>query len=310
MEVLPAIDGAIGCMLPGARVVTVSELRGGVSALVCAIEVETTDGETRRLVFRQHRSAGVDRHRAEKVATEFVVLRALRERGFPVPEVLHLDESGALTDPFFVMEAVDGSTEVRSPDVPAALEQMADFLAELHALDPEGVAVPGLAPLEDPIAALPAHLSSGAVGSSLRSAIEAGQIAIVRNRPVLLHGDYWPGNVLWRRGELAAVIDWEDCAVGDPLADLACARVELLCQYGAEAMHAFTSHYLRRSTELSTPLFLGSLPLWEVYVSATALSSMADWGLEPDEERRRRGATQEFFERAAAELLRRGDAST
>ena len=29
------------------------------------------------------------------------------------------------------------------------------------------------------------------------------------NRPVLLHGDFWPGNILWRDGRLVAVIDWE-----------------------------------------------------------------------------------------------------
>jgi aminoglycoside phosphotransferase (APT) family kinase protein len=35
----------------------------------------------------------------------------------------------------------------------------------------------------------------------------------------LLHGDYWPDNTLWRDGRLVCVIDWEDAALGDPLAD-------------------------------------------------------------------------------------------
>ena len=29
-------------------------------------------------------------------------------------------------------------------------------------------------------------------------------------RIALLHGDYWPGNVLWKNGALVGVIDWED----------------------------------------------------------------------------------------------------
>jgi aminoglycoside phosphotransferase (APT) family kinase protein len=37
----------------------------------------------------------------------------------------------------------------------------------------------------------------------------------------VLHGDYWPGNVLWRDGRLVGVIGWEEAAFGDPLADLA-----------------------------------------------------------------------------------------
>ena len=63
-----------------------------------------------------------------------------------------------------------------------------------------------------------------------------------RNPAVLLHGDFWPGNTLWRDGKLVAVIDWEDAALGDPLADLARSRLEVLWAYGGDAMHAFTEH--------------------------------------------------------------------
>ena len=38
----------------------------------------------------------------------------------------------------------------------------------------------------------------------------------------LLHGDFWPGNLLWHEGELAGVIDWEDAATGNPLEDFQC----------------------------------------------------------------------------------------
>lgn len=122
-------------------------------------------------------------------------------------------------------------------------------------------------------------------------------------RPVstsLLHGDFWPGNVLWRGGPLVAVIDGEDAAFGDPLSDLACARVELLCHYDEQAMDHFSEHYLAGSD-----VDLTALPLWEVYVSAAALASMAHWGwgLPPEIEARRRRRTEAFFERAGHALL-------
>ncbi|HYI01996.1 aminoglycoside phosphotransferase family protein [Hyalangium sp.] len=63
----------------------------------------------------------------------------------------------------------------------------------------------------------------------------------------VLHGDFWPGNILWQEDRIAAVIDWEDAAVGDPLSDLACSRVELMCAYGEAAMEAFTAHFLDRA---------------------------------------------------------------
>ncbi len=52
------------------------------------------------------------------------------------------------------------------------------------------------------------------------------------NPDVLLHGDFWPGNLLWKEGGLVAVIDWEDAALGDPLADVANARLEILWAFG------------------------------------------------------------------------------
>jgi aminoglycoside phosphotransferase (APT) family kinase protein len=36
------------------------------------------------------------------------------------------------------------------------------------------------------------------------------------NPSVLLHGDYWPGNILWRDGTIEAVVDWEEAQFGDP----------------------------------------------------------------------------------------------
>ncbi|NIS35883.1 MAG: phosphotransferase, partial [Actinobacteria bacterium] len=48
------------------------------------------------------------------------------------------------------------------------------------------------------------------------------------NPDALLHGDFWMGNVVWDGDEIAAVIDWEEACVGDPLADLAGARLDFL----------------------------------------------------------------------------------
>ena len=61
-----------------------------------------------------------------------------------------------------------------------------------------------------------------------------------RNPAVLLHGDFWPGDVLWQAGRLTAVLDWEDAQVGDPLADVGNTRLEFLWAFGREAMQQFT----------------------------------------------------------------------
>jgi len=37
----------------------------------------------------------------------------------------------------------------------------------------------------------------------------------------LIHADYWPGNTLWKDGDLLAIIDWEWPALGEPTSDVA-----------------------------------------------------------------------------------------
>lgn len=303
MDVRQAIEAAVADLEPGGRITDVCELAGGTSTYVCRADLASPTNERRRLVFRQHRSAHVEGHRRGVAAVEFGVLKALREHGLEVPEPLYLNDSGDLTDPFLITEWIEGSTEVSERQLPSALGQMAYFLARLHDLEPQELGVRDLGQLEDPSSALARYLPLDEPGEHVRSALVAGEIGRVPNRPVLVHGDYWPGNVLWKQGRLAAVIDWEDAHIGDPLADLACARVELSCQYGTEAMEQFTTQYLRMSEQLHRPLRQDSLPLWEVYVSAAALATMADWGLDPSDEVRRRRTTKRFFDRAAADLV-------
>ena len=154
-----------------------------------------------------------------------------------------------------------------------------------------------LDPIEDPCAAVIPYLPPTEAGREAERSSPPTPPRPDRNRRVLLHGDYWPGNVMWQDGRLVAVIDWEDACLGDPLADLATARVELLCRHGGDAMDQFTDRYLAAHHDTIGPLRLEALPLWELYVSAAALATMGDWGLEPAEEARRRRHTEHFFNR-------------
>ena len=108
----------------------------------------------------------------------------------------------------------------------------------------------------------------------------------------LLHGDFWPGNVLWRHGDVAAIIDWEDAAVGDPLSDLACARLELACAAGNELAEQFTTAYFE-----ATGFASDELALWDLYVATAALEFMDQWGLSPEELARRRSVTRRWQRR-------------
>lgn len=52
---------------------------------------------------------------------------------------------------------------------------------------------------------------------------------------VLLHGDVWGGNMLWKGDRCVALIDWKGAGVGDPGIDLGNLRMQMALQYGQDA---------------------------------------------------------------------------
>jgi aminoglycoside phosphotransferase (APT) family kinase protein len=302
MDLASRLPRVVSELEPGGQLLSVDPLTGGVSAIVLGLDIATSTGRRRRVVFRQHRSTEFKQHARAVTAKEFGVLAALHRRGLAVPEPYRYDDTDRATEPYLIIEWIDGSTELARDHLPAGLDQMARFLVDLHSIDEASLHLPELEAIEDPRAALVEYLPSTAAGRHVAAALAAGLAPRDHDRCVLLHGDYWPGNVIWQDGHLEAVIDWEDACLGDPLADLATARVELLCRYGDEAVRRFTTCYLAAHHDIIGPLPLDALTIWELYVSAAALATMGDWGLEPDDEARRRRRTERFFERAARRL--------
>jgi aminoglycoside phosphotransferase (APT) family kinase protein len=80
-----------------------------------------------------------------------------------------------------------------------------------------------------------------------------------QNASALLHGDFWPGNILWRNQTLVAVIDWEDAKAGDPLTDFAISRLDILWIFGVDAMHSFTHVY-----QSLMDIDYANLPYWDL----------------------------------------------
>lgn len=108
--------------------------------------------------------------------------------------------------------------------------RLAAFLRALQAIDAAGGPAPGeagslrgapLAALDASVRRateqLAARIDTRRVLSSWEAALEAPAFA---GAPVWIHGDLSPGNLLERRGEVHAVIDFGCLAVGDPACDL------------------------------------------------------------------------------------------
>ncbi|MCR9259970.1 MAG: phosphotransferase [Pseudomonadaceae bacterium] len=271
-------------------------LTGGVSASIDALELELPDGQQTRFVVRRSRDHEWKDQTEHTIEIEFNLQQALFQEGLPVAEQVLLDTTcKTLPTPFAVMKMVDGSTEVPDAKVESAMRSMAEFLLRLHQLDPERVAVPGLPAREDPVAGALVYIPDTPQWSELRQAISRWQTADVPAS--ILHGDFWPGNIIWHNDQIAAVIDWEDAATGTPVSDIACCRAEIMAMYGPQAVTLFTDHYHSQSA-----LDFSDQPLWDAYCGFAALATMHSWGLNPDDEAARRSSTELFVKQAADQI--------
>jgi aminoglycoside phosphotransferase (APT) family kinase protein len=149
--------------------------------------------------------------------------------------------------PFYVMEFVEGPILRSRGDAEehfaeeslryAIGERVADTLVAIHAVDPDEVGLGDLGRKEDYVARQ-LHRWRGQWEKSKTRELplvddvhERLAARIPEQGPAtIVHGDYRLDNmILSEAGEIAAVVDWELCTLGDPLAD-----VGLLCVYWAE----------------------------------------------------------------------------
>jgi len=290
---------------PRWRAVRCWPLAGGVSARVTGIEVEEPGGHTRRLVLHQYGAANL-RFDPQAAITEYRLLCLLSARGLPVPRPWLADETGSMgPGPCLLQDLIDGERVDNAPDLGDFLGQLAATLAALHGAGIARAEVPFLADVRGDV---PRRLETGssqpdrfAGASAVRAALQASWPPAPVNRPTVLHGDYWPGNVLWRDGRLVGVIDWEDAAFGDPLADLSVTRLEIAWAYGPDAMADLTARYvaLRTGTDVST------MPLWDLHAALRASTfDMETWGLPAPRLAAAQAAFAQFADNALAGLTR------
>jgi aminoglycoside phosphotransferase (APT) family kinase protein len=141
--------------------------------------------------------------------------------------------------PFFVMEYVDGivladqDTAERELDPTARFTagiSIVDLLGRLHGIDPAAV---GLGDLGKGDGYLERQLRRWA-NQVERLTLAQAQADLMRDvlgrlrtappaqsGTAIVHGDFRPGNlIVGRDGAVLALLDWELCTLGDPLADL------------------------------------------------------------------------------------------
>jgi len=286
---------------PQSKLLRTWELKGGVSARVTALETLRPDGHTQKMIVRQHGEVDL-KHNPQVAADEFKLLQLLHSVGLATPAPYRFDQSGEIfSAPYLVIEYIEGKPEFAPADLPGLIFQLATQLSRIHQVDCSKLDVSFL-PQQATISAQklrarPANVDESLDEGHIRDALEAAWPLRERNTSVLLHGDFWPGNILWRDGQLVAVIDWEDAALGDPLADVANSRLEILWAFGLDAMQSFTQQY-----QSMTTIDFTHLPYWDLCAALRPVAQLAQWGLDDTTERTMRERHRWFITQAFEEL--------
>lgn len=292
---------------PARPFVSVRPLEGGISAEVVVIEFIDHDGAHGRVVARRH--GPVDFARNPRIAyDERALLLHLREHDYPAPAVVGkgVVPAGIFPNPVLITEFVEGSDTAPLPDHAA---RAGILLARLHYV-PLGRRLRNLPRIEpEPLTYDPATDSDFA-GRIVEAAKPAYQLLHPRMGKALLHGDFWPGNLLWHvppdapenawkdSAFAVKVIDWEDAAVGAPYFDFANARLEWRVAYGGDAQEQLSYEYLGRWKAFD----IYPLPWFELSAVLRMERKLGEFGLDPGEERRWRAEITEFAEEAIAAI--------
>lgn len=249
-----------------------------------ALEIELAGGKSQKVIYRQPNEETI-RSNPHAAEDEFQILAFLQRLKIRAPAPIHLvptsnaacenNQSGnEIPARGLLIEFIEGEPEFAPKDPIEAAQQMAEYLALIHTVD---CSLADLSFLRrtDRCEELSFFLGKGsgltlsdrlfarspfaAYLPEIIAHLRAANQKTTRNKPTLLHGDFWPGNLLWRQGRLIAAIDWEDAHIGDPLSDLSIARLDMLYIYGAEAVNTFTLHY-----HSMNPVDFSSLPHWDL----------------------------------------------
>ena len=175
---------------------------------------------------------------AHDMAREYRVISAVGLSSVPVPPALGLCTDEAVNGaPFYVMGYVDGvvlDSPERGAELPMPLrkiagEDLVDVLADLHAVDIDAVGLGNLAKREGYVERQVKRWSTQWEQSKTRELPAIDEVARQLREALpeqqgvsIAHGDFRFGNCLTdlATGRIAAVLDWELCTLGDPLADL------------------------------------------------------------------------------------------
>jgi aminoglycoside phosphotransferase (APT) family kinase protein len=190
------------------------------------------------VVLRRYVIATVVDEQPDIAAREACVLQFVERAAVPTPRMLALDPTGTESGaPAMVMSRLAGRLDWSPADADRWLRGLAGVLPAFHALPLDNG--PGLSefrPYDPESWAAPMWMQRPALWER---AVEVFHGPPIDHERVFIHRDFHPGNVLWRRGRVTGVVDWQAGCIGPPSVDAFWCRVNIMGSFGLDLADRF-----------------------------------------------------------------------
>jgi aminoglycoside phosphotransferase (APT) family kinase protein len=254
----------------GAPIRKVKPLTGGMSTGIHLLETKRGDKVVMRRFLNPH-WLGIDPHLAPR---EAAVLKALESTSVPAPALVGVDPYGMRCEaPTVLMGFVPGR-RVALDDHDRYARELAHAMATIHDVAPP--AVDGLPDEVSQIGTIVHEVSPNRHGSNPSPELWAkvgerlGPVTFGPN--TLIHGDFHPGNVLFNRHRLSAVIDWPLAAAGQPSSDVCFCRLDAGLMLGLDVADRILAAY-----EAETGAPVPNRGWWDLFAASRADGALDSW---------------------------------
>lgn len=211
------------------------------------------------------------------IATGVAALQVASEYELPAPRLIDADLTGERAGVPASLETLLPGTTSWPVGTPATLRAAGAALTRLHALS---------VPLAEHLPFRPRPIAVDDFAADRRRGLmpttpllqQADELVTAHGLPpepsVFLHGDVWPGNLLWAGDEVTAFIDWKTAGVGAPGVDLSELRKQVAITFGPDApAHVLTGW------EQASGLTASHVAYWDAVAALNTPTTLGDWGI-------------------------------
>jgi aminoglycoside phosphotransferase (APT) family kinase protein len=216
-----------------------------MSSAVHLLRVEKSDGGRIPAVLRRYVREDLNAEEPDIAERGARALRFAEAIDVPTPRLLALDPTGAAAGaPSLLMSLLPGRVDWWPTDVETWLGRLAHLLPRIHAasLPPPGRIRP-FRPYPQSSYGPPPWARHPKVWEQ---AVEIFHGPAPDLPAVFIHRDFHPGNVLWRRGKVSGVVDWQSASIGPAAVDVGDCRANLL-GFSREVAERFTQMWEQAS---------------------------------------------------------------